>query len=48
MHGVAPQPLHAEQEGYGRLELGRQEQHLEVQERLLACREVGLAYEGGR
>jgi len=42
VHAVAPQPLHAEQEGHGRLKLGRQEQHLEVQEGLLAGREVGL------
>lgn len=42
MDGVTPQPLHAEQEGQRRLELGRQEQHLEVQEGLLAGQEMGL------
>ena len=44
VHAVAAQALHAEQEGHGRLELGRQEQHLEVQEGLLAGREVGLPW----
>lgn len=42
--GVAAQPLHAEEEGDGRLELRRQEQHLEVEEGLLVHREVGLAW----
>lgn len=44
VHGVAAQPLHPKQEGHGRLELSRQEQHLEVQEGLLAGREMGLSY----
>lgn len=43
VHGVAAQPLHPKQEGHGRLELSRQEQHLEVQEGLLAGREMGLS-----
>lgn len=43
VHGVAAQPLHPEQEGHGRLELSGQEQHLEIQEGLLAGREMGLA-----
>lgn len=43
VHGVAAQPLHAEQEGHGRLELGRQEQDLEVEEGVLAGSEVGLS-----
>lgn len=43
VHGVAAQSLHPEQEGHGRLELGGEEQHLEVEEGLLAGREMGLA-----
>lgn len=46
--GVAAQPLHAEQEGQRRLELGRQEQHLEVEEGLLAGQEVGLPCQEGK
>lgn len=41
--GVAAESLHAEQERHGRLELSRQEQDLEVQEGLLARREMRLA-----
>lgn len=44
MDSVAAQPLHAEEKGDGRLELRRQEQHLEVEEGLLVHREVGLAW----
>lgn len=43
MDGVTSQSLHAEQEGQRRLELSRQEQHLEVEEGLLAGQEVGLS-----
>lgn len=44
MHGVTAQTLHPEQEGDGCLELRSQEQHLEVQEGLLAGREVRLSW----
>lgn len=43
VHGVAAQSLHSEQEGHRCLELRGQEQHLEVQEGLLAGREMGLS-----
>lgn len=43
MHGVTPKSLHAKQEGQRRLELGRQEQNLEIQEGLLAGQEMGLS-----
>lgn len=43
MDGMAAQPLRAEEEGDGRLELRGQEQHLEVEEGLLVHCEVGLA-----
>ncbi|TNN68257.1 hypothetical protein EYF80_021579 [Liparis tanakae] len=43
VHGVTPKPLHAKQESHGRLELSRQEQHLEIQEGLLARGEMGLS-----
>ncbi len=42
VHGVAAQPLEARQELDGRLELRRQQQHLEVHERLLVRVEVRL------
>lgn len=42
--GVAAESLHTEQERHGSLKLSGQEQHLEVQEGLLARREMGLAY----
>jgi len=43
VHGVTPKSLDAKQESHGRLELSRQEQHLEIQEGLLACGEMGLS-----
>lgn len=43
VHGVAAESLHPEQEGHRRLELSRQEQHLEIEEGLLAGGEMGLS-----
>lgn len=43
VHSVTPEPLGTEQEGHGRLELSRQEQHLEIQEGLLAGGEMRLS-----
>lgn len=43
VHSVAAESLHPEQECHRRLELSRQEQHLEIEEGLLAGREMGLS-----
>lgn len=43
MHGVTPESLNSKQESHRRLKLSRQEQHLEIQEGLLARRKMGLA-----
>ena len=43
VHGVTPKSLDTKQERHGRLKLSREEQHLEVEEGLLAGREVGLS-----
>jgi len=43
MHSVAAKSLHTKQESHRCLKLSCQEQHLEIQEGLLARREMGLA-----
>lgn len=42
MNGMAAQTFHSEEERYGCLKLCSQEKHLEVQEWLVAGREMGL------
>ncbi len=43
MHSVTPKSLNAEQESHRCLKLSCQEQHLDIQEGLLARREMGLS-----
>lgn len=40
MDGMAAQTFHPKEESYGRFELRSQEKYLEVQEGLVACREM--------
>lgn len=43
VHRMTPKSLNAKQERHRSLKLSSQEQHLEIQERLLAGREMGLS-----